>query len=78
MLQCPIDIKLLVCLALHCMATSVIIAHNHPSGPLKPSIKDEEMTKKIRLALELIDVKFIDYFVISDKEYLSFQNEGLM
>ncbi len=73
---CMVDIKLLVCLALHSMATGVIIAHNHPSGNLAPSRQDENMTTKIKDALGLIDVKLIDHVIITDTEFYSFAEEG--
>jgi DNA repair protein RadC len=74
--SCLIDISLLVSLALHCMASNVIIAHNHPTGNLKTSKSDEQITKQILEALKLIDVKLLDHLIISDKGYLSIMDEG--
>ena len=78
MIQCSVDVKLLVSIALHSMATAVIIAHNHPSGSIKPSQQDETVTKRIKDALLLIDVRLLDHFIITDCGYLSFQQEGLL
>lgn len=74
---CVIDIRLLVSLALHCMASFVILAHNHPSGVLQASINDKATTFKIKKALRLIDVQLLDHLIISTEEYLSMKVEGL-
>lgn len=71
-----VDVKLLISLALHTMASAVIIAHNHPSGSLQASENDREITRKIKDVLELIDVKLIDHFIISDSGHYSFAEEG--
>ena len=74
--QCFIDAKFLVSLALHTMASSVIMAHNHPSGRTEPSNADKVITEKIKLALELIDVKLIEHIIITEDGYYSFSDEG--
>lgn len=74
--QCHIDIKFLVSLALHTMACQVIMAHNHPSGELIPSDSDKNVTSKIKEALDLIDVKLLDHFIISISGYYSFAEQG--
>ena len=63
---CLIDVQLIVSLALHSLASSVILAHNHPSGNLTPSISDIETTKQIKAALNLIDVKLNDHFIVTE------------
>jgi len=73
-----IDVRLLVSLALHCMAASVIIAHNHPSGVLKPSPKDIALTEQIKKALETIQVTLNDHLIIIAGGWLSMGNEGLL
>ena len=78
MTACIVDIKLLVCLALHSMASAVIIAHNHPSGSLAASKQDENITFKVKQALELIDVKLFDHLIISNDSFLSFAEEGIL
>ena len=70
-----VDVKLIACLALHCMACSVIVAHNHPSGSLRPSKHDESVPIQIKRALKLIDVKLFDHLIISEKEYLPMHEE---
>ena len=78
MKQCVVDVRLLVSLALHCLADHVIIAHNHPSGNLKPSAFDETITLRVKEALNLIDVRLLDHLIITENEYLSFACEGLL
>src|SRR5579859_6318045 len=73
---CVIDIRLLVSLALHCMASYLILAHNHPSGILEASVNDKAATLKIRKALRLIDVQLFDHLIISADGYLSMKAEG--
>lgn len=76
--QCIVDVKLLVSLALHCMANSVIIVHNHPSGNLRPSSNDETITLKIKEALKLIDVKLLDHLIINNTSFNSFAELGML
>ena len=78
MTKCIVDIKLLVSLALHCMCTHVMIFHNHPSGNLKPSQCDENLTQTVKDALKLIDVQLIDHLIIVENGYFSFNDEGLL
>ncbi|HEY8733924.1 MAG TPA: JAB domain-containing protein [Puia sp.] len=73
-----IDVQLLVCLALHTMASKVIVVHNHPSGKLEVSKSDIEITKKIKSALKLIDVLLIDHLIITEDFYLSMQAHELV
>ena len=78
MTKCIVDIKLLVSLALHCMCTHVMIVHNHPSGNLKTSQCDENITLTVKNALKLIDVELIDHLIIVENGYFSFNDEGLL
>jgi DNA repair protein RadC len=78
MKMCVIDVKLVVSLALHSMCEAVVLAHNHPTGNLKPSTQDEAITNKIKQALQLIEVRFIDHIIISEAGYLSFAMQGLL
>jgi DNA repair protein RadC len=74
--QCLMDAKFVVSLALHTMACSVIIAHNHPSGKLEPSDMDMKVTKKIKAALDLIDVKLLNHFIVTEDGYYSFAEQS--
>ena len=73
---CLIDIQLIVSLALHSLASSVILAHNHPSGNVTPSIADIETTKQIKAALNLIDVKLYDHYIITMYGWSSIYIQG--
>lgn len=75
---CLIDIQLIVSLALHSLASSVILAHNHPSGNVTPSIADIETTKQIKAALNLIDVKLYDHFIITEYGWSSMYMQGCL
>lgn len=72
-----VDIRLIASLALHTLAASVIVAHNHPSGFLEASDADIAVTKKLKKALNLIDVKLLDHLIISEGGYLSIDPEEL-
>jgi len=58
-------------------AASVIFAHNHPSGVAEPSNADEQITKRLKKALELVDIRVLDHIVIGD-ECVSFAERGLL
>jgi len=59
-------------------ATSIVLCHNHPSGNLKPSRQDEELTHKIKEAAKYLDIKVIDHLIVSEEGYFSFADEGLI
>ncbi|MGI9307882.1 MAG: RadC family protein [Gammaproteobacteria bacterium] len=64
--------------ALSCNAAAVILAHNHPSGVAEPSQSDEAITRRIRDALALIDVRLLDHFVIGGNSCVSLAARGLL
>lgn len=68
-----VDIKLLMKYILGTLASSVIVAHNHPSGAIEPSVDDIEVTKKIAAALSFFDIRLLDHLIIGDKETYSFR-----
>ena len=59
-------------------ASSIILSHNHPSGNVKPSKADEDITQKIKQAAALIDIKVLDHIIVSDEGYFNFADEGLL
>lgn len=59
-------------------AVSIILCHNHPSGNLKPSMADKELTRKISAAAKFFDIKVLDHIIVSEEGYFSFVNEGLI
>lgn len=64
--------------ALHRNAAAVILAHNHPSGVPEPSDADRLITRRIRDALELVDVRLLDHFVVGDGACVSLASRGLL
>jgi len=62
------------------LATGMVIAHNHPSGNLKPSRADEELTRKIKESGKLMDITLVDHLILTgrDQEYFSFADDGLL
>lgn len=73
-----IDNKIIAKYAIDSLASSVILAHNHPSGNLKPSDNDRTATDKLYQALNLIDVKLIEHLIITEDSYWSFADNGLL
>ena len=57
---------------------AVIVAHNHPSGVPQPSAADEQVTRRLREALALVDVRVLDHFIVGDGECFSFAEHGLL
>ena len=62
--------------AMLCNANSIIVAHNHPSGIVKPSGEDINLTRRIKEAGEILDIKLQDHIIIGEDSYYSFNNEG--
>ncbi len=76
--QSIVDIRIVFKTALDHFATGIIISHNHPSGNLKPSDEDIQITKKIKEAGNLMNVQLLDHLIITQKNYLSFADEDLL
>ena len=72
------DPKVLFAAALKGNASSIILAHNHPSGNLKPSEADRQLTNKLSQAGKLLDISVLDHLIITADEYFSFADEGLL
>lgn len=72
------DPRLILKLAINYGATSIILSHNHPSGNLKPSKADEEITDRIKKSAALMDIKLLDHIIVSEEGYLSFMDEGIL
>ncbi|MEG9487812.1 RadC family protein [Mannheimia indoligenes] len=63
--------------ALKYNAAAIIVAHNHPSGSCLPSESDRSLTKKIEMACELVDIRFVDHIIVGKGDYFSFEEEKL-
>jgi len=72
------DPRIILKKALEQEAVSIILCHNHPSGSLRPSRADEELTQKIKEAARYFDIKVIDHIIVSERGYYSFADEGLL
>ncbi|MEO0405293.1 MAG: JAB domain-containing protein [Bacteroidota bacterium] len=72
-----IPLALILSIALKCRCAGFIIVHNHPSGNLKPSKADKEITKKLQCAAKMVDLNFLDHLIISEEGFYSFACEGL-
>jgi DNA repair protein RadC len=64
--------------ALESDAVNIVLCHNHPSGSLKPSRQDEELTLKIKEAARFLDIRVLDHIIVSETGYYSFADEGLL
>lgn len=68
-----VDPRLIFSVALKCLAVSVVLAHNHPSGNLTPSIEDKTLTQKVKEGGDFLDIHLLDHIIINSKgEYFSF------
>ena len=72
------DPRIILKKALEEEAVSIILCHNNPSGNLKPSRADEELTKKIHQATKFFDILLLDHIIVSTDGYFSFADEGLI
>jgi DNA repair protein RadC len=70
------DIKLVAKYAIDSLASSVILAHNHPSGTLRPSDADVMVTEKVKNALQLLDVTLLDHVILTADGYYAFAEHG--
>ncbi|NNL15488.1 MAG: DNA repair protein RadC [Flavobacteriaceae bacterium] len=73
-----VDVRLVLKNALENGATSIILVHNHPSGTLKPSSADKQLTQKLKTASESLDIKVLDHLIVTEKAYFSFADENLI
>ncbi|RPD50554.1 RadC family protein [Paracnuella aquatica] len=72
------DPRIILKRALEEDAVSLILCHNHPSGSLKPSRADEDLTLKIKEAARYFDIKVLDHLIVSEDGYFSFADEGII
>jgi len=72
-----IDIRLILKEAIEKLASALIICHNHPSGNIKPSDADIQITKKLKEAGLYMEINLLDHVVVSDNSFYSFADEGI-
>ena len=73
-----VDLKLLFAVVLKSASSSIILAHNHPSGNLKPSEADKMLHVKIKKAAKFLDIEVLDNMIITKDGYYSFVDENLI
>jgi DNA repair protein RadC len=71
-----VDIRMILKNSLAYNASNIIIAHNHPSGSVKPSDADKQITTKLREAAALMDIKVMDHLIVGGGTYFSMADEG--
>lgn len=72
------DVRMVMKKAIEYLASGIIVCHNHPSGNLNPSESDSKITSKIKEAGNLMDIQLLDHLIVSDKDYYSFADNGLL
>ncbi|WP_299115367.1 DNA repair protein RadC [uncultured Winogradskyella sp.] len=73
-----VDVRLVLKNALEVGATALIMCHNHPSGTLKPSQADKDITQKLKTAAESLDIKVLDHLILTEEAYFSFADQNLL
>jgi len=73
-----VDVRIVMKLAIELGAVAMVLAHNHPSGTLKPSKADKQLTSKLDIAAKSLDIKILDHIIVTEKAYFSFADEGLL
>jgi DNA repair protein RadC len=72
-----VDVRLLFGIVLKVAGTAIILSHNHPSGTLKPSQPDRQITEKIKKGGALLDIRLLDHIIlVPDGNHYSFADEG--
>jgi len=74
-----VDLRILFAVVLKTLSVAIILVHNHPSGTLRASAADKQITQKIKNAAQLLDIKVLDHLIIvPDGSYYSFADEGIL
>jgi len=73
-----VDVRMLFKKAVELLAIGIIVCHNHPSGKIYPSEADKILTRKIKEAGFILDIKLLDHLIITEKDYFSFADEGVL
>jgi len=73
-----VDVRLVMKNAIELGAVGIILVHNHPSGTLKPSMADKQLTNKLKTAGESLDIKVLDHIIITEADYFSFADKEIL
>ena len=76
--ETSVDLRIVMQGAILSNATALIACHNHPSGNLYPSASDDAITKKMKEACKIFDIRLFDHIIITDESYYSFADEGCL
>lgn len=74
--ETAVDVRMILQGALLTNATQVILTHNHPSGNLKPSIQDDQLTERLRKACEIMRINLVDHLIVTTNGYYSYKDMG--
>lgn len=73
-----VDIRIVAKYAIDCLASSVILVHNHPSGNVGPSTEDISLSSRLNEGLKILDIRFLDSIIITEDGYTSMNDEGML
>lgn len=76
--QTIVDIRIVLKETLLCNAVAIAICHNHPSGNVRPSLADDQLTEKLSNACKTMDIRLLDHVIVADDSYYSYSDEGRM
>ncbi len=73
-----VDVRLVMKNAIEFGAVGLVLVHNHPSGTLKPSTADKQLTNKLKIAGESLDIKVLDHIIVTEADYFSFADKNIL
>ena len=73
-----VDVRIVMRQALELGSVALVLAHNHPSGTLRPSKGDRDVTSKLKRAALALDITILDHIIVTEKDYFSFADEGIL
>jgi DNA repair protein RadC len=76
--EVSVDVRIIIREAVLCNATIVVACHNHPSGSIKPSKPDDQLTRSLKSACDLMRLFFMDHVIVADGQYYSYKEVGLL
>ena len=76
--EVSVDVRIIIREAVLCNATILAVCHNHPSGSLKPSAMDNDLTHTLANACRLMRIRFLDHVIITDGAYYSYHEQGIV
>ena len=74
--ETAVDVRLIIKEAVLCNATILALAHNHPSGSIRPSADDNRLTERVKKACEVMRIRFADHIIVADGQYYSYHEQG--